>query len=93
MTIHEAGQLKKGDTLDHRDDVGRFAMGTVVRKILRRVRIHYENWGSEWDVWSDYEKELHRFAKYQSISQRPPHRFQSLVVGAFLYFNPPKHPG
>merc|ERR1712228_825433 len=38
-------------------------------------------------VTSDFEKELHRFAKIGSISQRPSHRLKTLKKGDYVNIN------
>lgn len=73
-----------------------FIFGTVVAKKGSRLKVHYEFEGCsrKWDVWSDYNEELNRFAKSGSISRRPAHRFKDLKVGDFVDINPTlKHIG
>eukprot|EP01084_Bolivina_argentea_P288837 495820_1 len=94
LELRDAFKLKIGDTLDHRDEFGLFALATITHKRDAILKIHYEGWSDTWDTWSDFEKELHRFAKPFSISQRPAHRLQSLKDGDLIYINPGlKHSG
>ncbi|ETO04074.1 hypothetical protein RFI_33328, partial [Reticulomyxa filosa] len=70
MTLEEAEKLRPNDKIDHRDDVGRFLLAQVVEKQGSMLKVHYDGWNSKWDVWSDYTRELSRFAASGSISQR-----------------------
>ena len=79
LPFAECDKLQIGDHVDHRDDVGRFLLATIVDKDTFRVKIHYEGWNSKWDTWCDYKAETHRFAAPRSVSR-------SLVIS--FGFNP-----
>eukprot|EP00483_Globobulimina_turgida_P000629 UN00629 len=94
MTLLEADKLRVNDKIDHRDGVGRFVYATILEKQHTHLKIHYNGWSRKWDTWSDYEKELHRFAKPGTISKRPSHRFRYLKEGDYVDINPiQRHPG
>ena len=93
MTIEEAGKLKVGDKIDHRDNVGKFVLATIIAKNGTKLRIHYDGWGQKWDTWQDYTTQLHNFAKAKSISQRPPHRFKDIAVHDWIECNSKRDPG
>ena len=44
MTLKEAQQLRPGSHVDHRDDVGRFVLATVIQKDESKLKIHYDGW-------------------------------------------------
>jgi len=88
MSIIEASQLRIHQKIDHRDTEGRFIKAAIIDKKKSNLKIHYFGWDSEWDVWSDYKKELFRFANYKSISERPQHRFLRLQKGDNIQMNP-----
>ena len=88
MSLEDAYQLKVNDKIDHRDEVGRFVYATVSQKQGTNLMIHYDGWSKEWDTWSDFQKEIHRFAKAGSISRRPAHRFKELKKGDYIDINP-----
>ena len=88
MDVSDAAALKQGDMIDHRDELGRFALATIVEKKQTNLKIHYLGWSDKWDFWSDLKKELHRFAKARSISNRPAHRFKDLKKGDYIDINP-----
>ena len=94
MPLQDAFKLKIHDKLDHRDQVGRFVYATVSEKQGSNLKIHYDGWSRKWDTWSDFQKEIHRFAKAGSISKRPAHRFKQLKKGDYVDINPTqRHPG
>ena len=79
----------KNDTNNaNSDSVGQFIYSQIVAKQGSRLRIHYIGWSIQWNVWSDYTKELHRFAQAKSISNRPAHRFKFLKIGDLIDINP-----
>eukprot|EP01083_Nonionella_stella_P175354 610380_1 len=88
MTVKEASSLQVHDQIDHRDPVGRFVFATVEEKQGTKLKIHYDGWSKKWDVWSDFEKEIHRFAAAGSISRRAPHRLNHLKKGDHVDINP-----
>merc|ERR1712228_305513 len=90
MTLKRAMELKVDDKIDHRDHFGRFLDAIIVEKQGTNLKIHYIGLLSIWDVWSDYNKELHRFAESKSISKRAAHRFTDLELGGYIDINP-KH--
>lgn len=69
LSFSECVNLQIGDHIDHRDDVGRFLLATIVNKEEYKVKIHYEGWNSKWDTWCNYKSETHRFAAPRSISR------------------------
>eukprot|EP01084_Bolivina_argentea_P057454 104974_1 len=76
LTLQEAADLKPHDEIDHQDHVGRWVTAQVTDKIGTDLKIHYIGWlASSWDIWCDYTKELHRFAKIGSWSKRKSYRF------------------
>ena len=76
MSIQEASRLNICDDIDHRDVFGQYAFATIIKKVGTKLRIHYDGYDSEWNVWSDYIKELHRFAIAGSISARKAHLYK-----------------
>ena len=88
MTLQEVFKLKVLDKIDHRDQVGRFVLATVIKKQGTNLKIHYNGWSREWDTWSDYSREIHRFAVAKSISKRRAHRFEHLKKGDYVDINP-----
>mmetsp|Transcript_108639 Transcript_108639/g.132588 ORF Transcript_108639/g.132588 Transcript_108639/m.132588 type:complete len:326 (+) Transcript_108639:88-1065(+) len=94
MSINEAHSLRINDKIDHRDNSGRFSLGIIIDKKGHNLKIHYEGWSWKWDIWSDFTKEIHRFAHPNSISKRESHRFNDLKKGDYVDINPMyKHPG
>merc|ERR1712129_514107 len=94
MSLKEASRLTIHDKIDHRDQVGRFVYATVSEKQGPNLKIHYDGWSRKWDTWSDFHKEIHRFAKAGSISKRPAHRFNELKKSDYVDINPSqRHPG
>ena len=69
LSFSDCVKLQIGDHIDHRDDVGRFLLATIVDKDEYKVKIHYEGWNSKWDTWCNYKSETHRFAAPRSISR------------------------
>ena len=61
--------LKVGDKIDHRDETGKFIKSTIVAKKDNQFKIHYDGWSKQWDRWSNFMHDLHRFAAYKSISK------------------------
>eukprot|EP01084_Bolivina_argentea_P124863 221259_1 len=68
MSIEQASKLTINDKIDHRDRVGRFLEALIVDMKGSMLKIRYAGFGDE--VWSDYKKELNKFATYKSISKR-----------------------
>lgn len=94
MTWAQAASLRVYDKIDHRDFVGKFGIATITEKQGSNLRIHYDGYSRKWDVWSDYEKELYRFAKAGSISDRVSDKFGHKRKGDYIDINPSlKHPG
>ena len=76
------------------DQVGRFVYATIVEKHGSNLKVHYDGWSRKWDCYSDFRKEMHRFAEAGTISKRPAHRFKDLKKGDFIDLNPTnRHPG
>ena len=94
MSLEQAQQLKVFDRIDHRDTVGRFVLATIMEKQGMNLKIHYVKWPRKWDAWSDFTKELHRFAIAGSIFRRKARRFSNPKVGDYIDINPKcRHPG
>lgn len=94
LSLEEATSLKINDVVDHRDHTGKYILATIVDKNGSNLKIHYIFWSRKWDIWSDYSKELHRFALPKSISSRSAHKWKNLEVGLFVDVNPIiRHPG
>ena len=94
MTLKEVLMLNIGDRVDHRDDVGRFLLATIVEKQDTKFKIHYEGWSNKWDIWSDFREEIHRFAKAGAISRRPAQILKGVVKRHYVDINPVlRHPG
>jgi len=94
MTLKQGKMLKIHDKIDHRDQVGRFVFATVCEKQGTNLKIHYDGWSRKWDTWSDFNKEIHRFAIAGSISKRRAHRFCELKKSDYVDINPSqRHPG
>ena len=88
MSIEKARELEKNDLIDHRDKVGMYLEARIIEKKGTNCLIHYIDYDTKYDVWSDFENELHRFAEYESISKRIGHRLQDANEGSVVYFNP-----
>jgi len=88
LAFEQCDKLQIGDHVDHRDDVGRFLLATIVDKGQDKVKIHYEGWNSKWDTWCDYKTETHRFAAPRSISRKPNTRFRELKIRDYVDINP-----
>eukprot|EP01083_Nonionella_stella_P026461 72865_1 len=90
ITMEEAMKLSVHEKIDHRDPVGRFVFATVMEKRGSNLKIHYDGWSRRWDVWSNFNVELQRFAVAGSISLRPSHRahFSGLKKGDYVDINP-----
>eukprot|EP01084_Bolivina_argentea_P067712 123261_1 len=71
LELQDVFKLQINDAIDHRDEFGEFVLATITHKHGTILKIHYDGWDDKWDTWSDFEKELHRFAKPSSISKRP----------------------
>ena len=93
MTKEEAAKLLVGDMIDHQHKSGKFVAAKVIERKSwpwSNVKIHYIGKGEKDDVWSNYDKELHKFAKYESISKRPAHTLATLNKGKYVLVNPIK---
>ena len=87
MTKKEASNLKINDMIDHRDNVGRFLLATIINKIGTNCLIHYNEYNEQWNIWSDFKKELYRFAVKHSISSRPASRLIDLKCESMVDIN------
>eukprot|EP01083_Nonionella_stella_P186142 680714_1 len=87
MTLQRATQLKVNDKIDHRDCAGRYQKATIKDKQGDYYKIHYNGWSRKWDILSNYRTQLHRFAEYGSISQRPAHRLKHVKQGDAVLLN------
>ena len=88
LTMNDAYYLKVGDEIDHRDWAGQWFHATIIEKNGSILKMHYQGWSDKFDEWSDYQKEIYRFAPADSISKRPAERFQNLNRGDFIDINP-----
>ena len=93
MTWKEANELKIGDKVDHRDEVGRFLLATIKGKEGTKLKIHYDGWDEKWDTCQDYNIQLHNFAKSRSISHRKAHVLKDLKLYDLIECSPLRHPG
>lgn len=86
LPVKEASNLKVGDKIDHRNSEGLFCCAKIIKTHGNRLKIHYnagnkDSSKEEPDVWCDYHKEIDRFARFESISRRPSHRFKEVKRG------------
>jgi len=83
--------------IDHQDTVGHFLPATIIDKNGTNCHISYDGWKDKWNTWSDYTKEIERFAKLGSISDRPATRpeeqLQNLDIDDIIDVCSPRHPG
>ena len=64
-------------------------LATIVTKAGSNLRIQYDEEKLEiLSTFSDYKKEIHRFAAAGSISQRSAHRFTKMQMFDKILFNP-----
>eukprot|EP01083_Nonionella_stella_P085429 236915_1 len=92
ITLEDAMKLSVGDKIDHRDNLGYFAIATVLEKQGSKLKIHYDGYPIKYDQWCDFEFvfALERFAPKGSISHRPSYQdhFRSLQVCDHVDINP-----
>lgn len=91
MTREELDTLAVNHKVDHRHKNGKYLAATIIRKNGTKLLVNYDKYGpyqTKYDEWSDYKYEIHRFAKYHSISLRPCHRMSDVVVGNSVDINP-----
>ena len=88
MGMNEAMKLRVGDKIDYRDQVGRFLHAIIIQKNGTNLKVRYDGLSEKWDSWSDFTKELFRFAAPRSISKRPAHRFKCIKLGSYIDVNP-----
>jgi len=97
MSLEVAKNLKVGDSIDHRDDVGKSLNSRItgINQINHAFVIHYEGWGEKWDTESDPILELWRFSEYNTLSKRHVYRkdLAHLKNGDMIDIYPRKHPG
>eukprot|EP01083_Nonionella_stella_P301848 1037886_1 len=97
ITLQNAMKLAVGDKIDHRDNIGYFAIATVLAKNGSKLKIHYDGYPNKYDRWCNikFPFELCRFAPAGSISQRPSYQnhFRSLRVGDHVDILNPRLPG
>jgi len=83
--------------IDHQDTVGHFLPATIIAKNGTNCHISYDGWKDKWNTWSDFTKEIERFAKCGSISDRPGTRpekqLQNLEIDSVIDVFSPRHPG
>lgn len=70
LTWPQANLLQVGDKVDHRDCFGKVYKGSIIGKKDTLLRIHYDGYHSVWDEFSDYGKNLSKFYKVGSVSQK-----------------------
>ena len=89
LTLKEAQSLRVGDKIDHRDVIGKFSKAEIISKNGNVLKIHYIGWTNTYDVYSNYNNEIHRFASYNSLSSQTNFRkcFDKLCVGSAIDFN------
>ena len=68
------------------DLIEKFVEATVIEKLFRVLKIHYNAGPTDCYCYCDYEKETYRFAKVGSISKHAAraHRFKNLTIGNFI---------
>eukprot|EP01083_Nonionella_stella_P196921 724274_1 len=90
MTFNDALKLRVGDKIDHRCSNGLFLYATIREKEGTKLKIHYDKhrWSKKRDIWSNFKKEIYRFAKPGSISRRPAHRFKQIKQFDRIDINP-----
>ena len=94
MTLNEAKKLKVDDDIDHRDEYGFFLQAKILEKDGTNLRLRYydnddnDDMMDDMNIWSDYNKELYRFASYSSITRRPSHRLKNMEKGNSIKVNP-----
>ena len=85
LTFPQAAKLRIHDRIDHRDENGLFRLAEVKKTVGTCLKIRYRGETRRLDVWSDYFKELHRFAHPKSISERSAHRMRQSRKGDLIY--------
>lgn len=70
LSLEDGASLDIGSIIDHRDESGRFVLAKVIDRRGSSLRIHYDGWGSKYDCWSNYKREIHRFARAGFVSRR-----------------------
>ena len=88
MTLQQAVKLRVGDEIDHQNVCYHFWPGIVKEIKHSSLKIHYEGCDEKYDEWSDYKKELHRFAVRDSITTRKAHRLTELKIKDWVNVNP-----
>eukprot|EP01084_Bolivina_argentea_P018201 33911_1 len=91
MNLSEAKLLQIGDRIDFRANNGFVHSSTLVKKSDSKLTVEFEEFENECGiVWvtCDYNKELYRFSKHESISMRKSHRMSKLLVGNSVDINP-----
>eukprot|EP01084_Bolivina_argentea_P194236 333234_1 len=87
MDFKDAEQLKPNDKIDHRHSLGCFFPAIILEKNGTNLKIHYEELSAEYDIISDYQTEIYKFAVLHSISKRCVHRMKRLKVFDFIKVN------
>lgn len=98
MTLEEANEICHTNAkIDHMDTVGHFIPATIIAREGTNCHISYDGWKDKWNTWSDFTKELQRFAQFGSISarlgSRPEPQLQNLKIGSTVEFFSPRHSG
>eukprot|EP01084_Bolivina_argentea_P260431 439798_1 len=84
----QVDKLNIGDKIDRRDKMGKWCSAKVIDQNKDTFKIHYEEWDSKYDVWSDSKTEINLFTAFRSISKRKAHKFTELTVGDYVDINP-----
>jgi len=97
MSLEAARRLKIGDSIDHRDEVGKSLKSRIkgFNQENKKFIIHYEGWADKWDTESSPVNELWRFSEYKTLSERQVYRkdLEHLGNGDMIDINPRKHRG
>eukprot|EP01084_Bolivina_argentea_P134477 237197_1 len=91
MSFADLKKLNINDKIDHRNIFGKFIGATIVDKQYTKYKILYEDndeYKRENTIWSDYEIETHKFAKYASISKCIANKMNYLEIKDNIDVNP-----
>lgn len=92
MSIIEANNLHVNDLIDYRKNNGLCLLAKIVEKNNNILKIHYQPYDDcNLDCYSDYIKEINRFAIPNSISSRPTYHFKYLRKGDLIDLCPIFH--
>ena len=89
MELSEIQLLNVNDCIDFRAENGFVFSANIINKVGPVLTVTYKNnMGDITEVKSNYNKEIYRFAKHESISLRESHRMKSLQIGNTVDINP-----